>query len=838
MVGRTAVLTTRMSEMHRRGHTGIAMLAYAPVGFILLREGQSGLALGGLLGVLLVEPLPDNDFWIPGLQHRGIRHSLLCALLVGSVLGVGGWVLGMGLNGILAHPVATLVSLPMQVDDSIVGELVGRFRHPDRETLAGFGFAVGVFGVLVHLVGDIITVAGIRPLHPFSSRRISVSSLRSNSTTANTVLFAFGVIALVVVIATTAPGVAGSGAIQSLQPCPLLDDGAGAQADECVPSVNPSPADLTAGQDLIRIPDQGGSIPTLIGTARAQDTNSSANGGNGSVQINKTASNRTRIELESVTLPRNGFIVARAGDVSNGSLSAQGQVVGHTQYVRHGTFGDVVLTLDEPINGSQTVSVTLHNDTNGNRTWDGAKTDAPYRTSGGTPVHDTIRFESGQKNTTSPSVTLRNQTTNGSTVTVRSVTLSKPGFVALHTSSYADGLVGPNESVIAVSKRLSVGTHQNVTITVSNAPPGNAPGLNQSQLNTSATLAVTVYADTNGNKRMDSVQSFGETDSLVTHNGTVVSDIAGITVPSSEKRQQASVSVRNQSLTGDSLTVESARLPDGGFLVVHNDSYLPPENAPLESAVGVTKYLKPGQHRGVSVPLLQGAVTTDQTLVVVPYRDTNGNQRYDYITSDGFRDVAYEDRTGNQSAVINETVSVTAERTESTTESPETATTTPIDSATPFRVTNLSVSNRTAHVGDEVTVTARITNPTGTRLEGELALATAGEAVETQQVALFPRESRAVTFTHSYDAAGNYVIKVANHTKQIRVAEEGTTLTPLTSTTVTNADATAHSNRSNSQAAKGDSSGSLSLTDIVLLVVLVSVLAGLVWVLITLRKRV
>jgi hypothetical protein len=70
------------------------MLAYAPVGFMLLVNRQLGLTLLGLLGVLFTEPLPDNDQWIPELRNRGTSHSLLCALLVGGVIGALGWLVG------------------------------------------------------------------------------------------------------------------------------------------------------------------------------------------------------------------------------------------------------------------------------------------------------------------------------------------------------------------------------------------------------------------------------------------------------------------------------------------------------------------------------------------------------------------------------------------------------------------------------------------------------------------------------------------------------------------------------------------------------------------------
>ena len=437
-------------------------------------------------------------------------------------------------------------------------------------------------------------------------------------------------------------------------------------------------------------------------------------------------------------------------------------------------------------------------------------------------------------NETNASVAFANQTSNGSNVTVEHASLPEGGFIAIHSSGYTTGGASAQSSIIATSEYLEPGEHTNVTIEVSNAPPGNYPGLNRSRLNASEPLTAMVHRDTDGNERMDFAASVGANDTAYTIDGSPVADSAGITVPT-ESREQASVSVRNQTVQSDSMTVESARLPDGGFLVIHNDSYLPPESAPLESAVGVTSYLEAGQHNGVSVPLLDGTVAEDQTLVAVPYRDTNGNQRYDYIASDGFQDTAYENRTGNQSVVVNDTADVTVEGTESATESRETSTATPVDTTTSFKITNLSVSNRTAHVGDEVTVTARITNPRDSRLDGELALATAGEAVETQQVALFAQESRTVTFTHSYDAAGEYVIKVGDHTQRIRIVEEGAPLTPMTTAGETGP---ASANSSGSQAAKSGSGGSLSLTDIILLVVLIGILAGLIWALFALRKRI
>jgi membrane-bound metal-dependent hydrolase YbcI (DUF457 family) len=456
----------------------MALLAYAPVGFVLLRERQLGLALLGLLGVLFVEPLPDSDFWVPGLSHRGTSHSLLAALVVGGVIGALGWVVGNRVTVLLANVLAGL-------DTSTVGIFAGLFqwtaeqlRFLDGRMLASFGFAIGTFGVFVHLLADAITVAGIRPLLPLSRWRLSLSSLRADSPLANNVLLGLGVLVLASVFLATAPGVGLVGAPAAL-----------------------SPVDVAAGQS---------------------------------------------------------------------------------------------------------------------------------------------------QNASGPAVEFVNQSSNGSTVTVESVTLSQPGYVAIHTSSYADGLVGPNESIIAVSQRLTAGRHHNVTIDITHAPPGNAPGLNRTQLNETGTLVATVYGDTNGNKRLDSVRSFGENDTLVTKNGSVVRDSARVRVPT-PPRQTASVVFRNQTLQNGSLTVAKARLPRGGFLVAQNASYRRTGDA-VTGAVGVTGYLPPGNYTNVTVSLLPGALNSTQVVTIRPSLDTNDNQRYDYIRSGGFRDVAYE--TVNRSGVI------------------------------------------------------------------------------------------------------------------------------------------------------------------------------------------
>lgn len=219
--------------MHRRGHVGITLLAFAPIAYLLLRNGSLLLAILGWLSVHAVEPWPDQDFWIPGLRHRGVSHSVSAALFVGSVLGFAGWVVSghlfdillvteplvsAGLDLLTTRLDALLGRLPAPVGQT-VNEIVAPLTHElrryrgqqmssgDRWSIALFGFLVGVYGIVVHLLGDIITTNGIRPFLPFSSYQISLSPLLADSPTANEGLFFIGVLAMCFAIGLAFPGI-------------------------------------------------------------------------------------------------------------------------------------------------------------------------------------------------------------------------------------------------------------------------------------------------------------------------------------------------------------------------------------------------------------------------------------------------------------------------------------------------------------------------------------------------------------------------------------------------------------------------------------------------------
>ncbi|MFB6157385.1 MAG: metal-dependent hydrolase [Haloferacaceae archaeon] len=154
--------------MYRKGHYGVSLLVFAPVGFALVAAGRPGLALltGGTM--VWLATLPDADLRVPGLTHRGATHTLGFAALVGA---------GFALAGVLA-------ARPLGADGALFGT---------------YGFALGALAVVAHLVADLLTPAGVALLWPLSGRRYSLSV-----TTADDPVWNYGLLAVGVLAATAA----------------------------------------------------------------------------------------------------------------------------------------------------------------------------------------------------------------------------------------------------------------------------------------------------------------------------------------------------------------------------------------------------------------------------------------------------------------------------------------------------------------------------------------------------------------------------------------------------------------------------------------------------------
>ena len=166
--------------MYRKGHLGVSLLVFAPVGYWLATVGEPAAAL--LAGVVMcwLAMLPDIDHRLPVVSHRGVTHSLLFAGIVGGVFGAVGVVLAgafgvAGIDPTTSGVVFTDVSGVAGVDPGILGVMLG------------------VLTVGAHLLGDALTPAGVPLLWPFG-RHYSLSVTRADSTLANYALLGSGIV--------------------------------------------------------------------------------------------------------------------------------------------------------------------------------------------------------------------------------------------------------------------------------------------------------------------------------------------------------------------------------------------------------------------------------------------------------------------------------------------------------------------------------------------------------------------------------------------------------------------------------------------------------------------
>ncbi|EFW90606.1 hypothetical protein ZOD2009_17970 [Haladaptatus paucihalophilus DX253] len=122
-------------------------------------------------------------------------------------------------------------------------------------------------------------------------------------------------------------------------------------------------------------------------------------------------------------------------------------------------------------------------------------------------------------------------------------------------------------------------------------------------------------------------------------------------------QSSASVTFDDQTTGGTSVSVASATLPKGGFIAIHDDRLL--DGKALESVIGVSDALDAGTHETVDVELFDVKGTEfdskmleeDATLIAMPHVDSNGNEEYEFVSSDGQTDGPY---TADGEAVVDD----------------------------------------------------------------------------------------------------------------------------------------------------------------------------------------
>ncbi|MFB6281184.1 MAG: PGF-CTERM sorting domain-containing protein [Haloferacaceae archaeon] len=338
--------------------------------------------------------------------------------------------------------------------------------------------------------------------------------------------------------------------------------------------------------------------------------------GNASVAFGAQTSGGETVTVDSVTLPEGGFVTVHDASLQEGN--ALGSVVGSSSYLEAGTHENVTVKLDDGID-SGTLIAMPHRDTDGDRIYEfvssGGNADGPY-------VRDGSPVTTAANVTVSATVQFSGQPSDGRYVVVDRVELSAPGFVTVHDSSLQDGATF--ESVRGTSERLPAGVHENVRVRL------------DEPLQNDDTLLPMAHRDTNDNGAYDFVSSDGAEDGpFLTADGNAVLDAAQVELAST-----GDVSFAAQSTGGNAVVVDSVYVPNGGFVTIHDATLA--DGATFDSVRGTSAYLEPGLHRSVRVSL-DDPVNDTGTLIAMPHRDTNDNEAYDFVSSDGENDGPYTD---------------------------------------------------------------------------------------------------------------------------------------------------------------------------------------------------
>ncbi|QLD84448.1 PGF-CTERM sorting domain-containing protein [Natronomonas halophila] len=342
------------------------------------------------------------------------------------------------------------------------------------------------------------------------------------------------------------------------------------------------------------------------------------------VSMDNARVNGNTVVVDTVDLAESGFVTIHDSSLFAGETL--GSVRGTSQYLEAGHHHNVTIQLDEPLKTSQTVVPMAHQDTNDNEQYDfvtseGAD-DGPYTYAGGAVV-DTARMS------VLAQVSFSSQENVENTVTVDNVTLHNGGFVTIHDSTVLDGDVF--DSVRGTSEYLAPGTHQNVEVEIDEVPGGED------------TFVAMPHQDTNGNQQYDFVSSEAAEDAPYVAGGGAVVAAANVSAV-----QTAEVSISDQTTDGSTVTVDSASLSHGGFVTIHDGSVL--DGAVFDSVRGTSEYLEAGQHSDIEVSL-DSSYEEDGTAVAMPHLDTNGNEEYDFVSSEGESDGPY---TADGSAVVDD----------------------------------------------------------------------------------------------------------------------------------------------------------------------------------------
>ena len=136
----------------------------------------------------------------------------------------------------------------------------------------------------------------------------------------------------------------------------------------------------------------------------------------------------------------------------------------------------------------------------------------------------------------------------------------------------------------------------------------------------------------------------------------VAGTAAALPVPAQSQQVPANPSstlvFEDQTSNGTVVRINSVNLSQGGFVAIH-DASLAENNSTVSSVIGVSQRLSPGPHQDVVVELYgvegrefnRSELATNGTLTAMTHFDSNDNQEFDFVQTNGSVDGPYFEGT-------------------------------------------------------------------------------------------------------------------------------------------------------------------------------------------------
>ncbi|WP_227353240.1 DUF7282 domain-containing protein [Haladaptatus salinisoli] len=552
----------------------------------------------------------------------------------------------------------------------------------------------------------------------------------------------------------------------------------------------------------------GGGVAVSLGASGQTDTaaetqvtdlreDAQSNESQANVTFDDQQSDGRTVVVSSVTVPEGGFVAIHDQSLLDGD--AIGSVLGNSVYLEPGTHENVTVTLARPIEDNATLIAMPHKDTNENRVYDfvigDGAVDGPYTADDQAVVDDArVLVEEGERPTQD------GQLPEQLVFHVESLSIAEWSFVVGDSTD-------PDRTEIIRNLELEDETVRlNATALLRNESMRDVVQRERGVSQEDAEAAAK-DAQKSAEKHDATVPSDLDTVRVVLRDITVqnvtfvvelpqnlnVSEMPGQPgIPEQPQQLDANVTFENQTSDGETVTIDSVTMSEGGFVTLHNRSLL--DGNVVGSVVGSSEYLEPGTHENVTVTLDE-PLTESQPLIAMPHLDTNGNQQYDFVASGGAEDLPYVVNgevvvdpalvrvEGGAETTAETTTTTTAETTtaaeETTTPAETTAaeetTTTPEETTTAAEETTTTAETTTAAreggqvqtvsdlgpslavegspeaplnatVGETLVVNATVTNPTESELTQPVDYRLEGAVLQRQNVTLGPGESTNVTF--------------------------------------------------------------------------------------------